>query len=176
MNNRAHTSGLNNSEDNDDHERNRHKDTLYKVRGGNSEESAEDSVADNDDRAENHSYVIFNVEQAVEQCTDRFKSGSGIRNKENQDDKGCNNRNMMLAVIVSSREKVRDRKSTDLIGITAKLACDKKEVKICTDSKSDRCPADFRNTREVCQSRKAHQQVRTHIRCLSTHGCYDRSE
>ena len=82
----------------------------------------------------------------------------------------------MALVIISSGEEIRNREGADLIRITAKPFCDQQEVQICADRKTNSCPADFGNTREVSQTRETHQQVTAHVGCLRAHCCDDRSE
>ena len=57
-----------------DDQGNAHDYALNQVRGGDSHESAQDRVADDDNSAHNHGHVVVYAEQAVEQGSHRLKS------------------------------------------------------------------------------------------------------
>ena len=82
----GHSAGFLNSEEDYDDQSDRHKDALHKVRGRDRKESAEYCVRYNNDRAKDHSSVIINSEEAVEQCTYCLEAGSRVRNEEYKND------------------------------------------------------------------------------------------
>ena len=172
----AHSAGLIDAEKHNDDQRDGHENTLHKVRCGHCEESAHCRVGDDDKRADDHGDMIIKSKKAVEHCSDCLESGCCIGNEENKDDQSSDAGQYMLIVSVSSGVEIRNRKGADLLGVSAQKPGDKKEVEVGADRQSDRGPGDFCKTGDVSKSRKTHQKVAAHVRCLGAHRRDHRSQ
>ena len=163
-------------EEYDDDQSDRHENTLDQVCRGNGKETAERRIPDDDDSTYDHGGVIIKAEQTVEKRSDRLEARCSIRYKENDDDQRRDACKRMALVAVPSRKEIRNRKCPDLVGVSAKQSRDQQPVEVCSDSETDCSPADLRNTGEVSQSRKTHEQITAHIRSFRTHRRDERSE
>ena len=112
-----------------DHDQgNRHNDTLDQVGGRYRQETAHNGIADNDDRTDDHGHVVIHAKQAGEQGAYGLKSGSRIRDKENQDDDGRDAHQDVLLIMKSSGEEIRNSDGIADNGIAAKPLCHNQPV------------------------------------------------
>ena len=86
------------------------------------------------------------------------KTGSRIRNEENDDKYCCDQCDDVAVVAESLTEKVRQCDRIHFLGVDTKSFCHEKPVEICADRETERRPECFRNTCHQRHCRKSHQE------------------
>ena len=103
-----------------DHDQgNCHDDTLDQVGGGDRQKSSHNGVTYNNNGTHDHSHMIINAEQAGEQSSDSLKTGSGVRDKENQNHDSRDTHQDVLFIVKSSGKEIRNGDSIADYGVTA---------------------------------------------------------
>ena len=120
--------------------------------------------------------MVINAEKSTEQFTAGTESRSGIRNKENYNNKGGKCHKNSLIILISYRKIIGNCNRTDMCRIISQLLCNDKPIKISTYRKTDNSPTHIRSACKQSESRQTHKQITAHIRSLRTHSGNQRAE
>ena len=168
--------GCMDAENENDNQREGHDHALDQAGDGGRHEAAHGAVSDDDNGGDDHGNGVVPAEHAVEQLAAGDKAGSGIGNKEDDNDQSADGLDQLGVIPKARCQKIRNRDGVELRGIDAQSAGDDQPVEIGARSKADGSPAGFRDAAEQRQARDAHQQISAHVRGLGAHGRGDRAE
>ena len=160
-----------NAEDEDHKEGDRHHDGLDQARDRGSQETAHGAVADDDRRGDQHGAQIVHVgEEVGKELAAGREAGSGVGDKEDDDDQRRNALDQTALVAEAMGEKVGDRDRAQLLGIAAQALGHDQPVQVGAKRKADHRPGGVSKAAEISQTGHAHQQPAAHVRGLRAHG------
>ena len=150
----------------------RHLDKLIEK----AQEAAERAVQHNDCGAQEHGGHVVHAEHGGEQLAARRKAGSGIGDKEDDNDNGRNQGERVALVPEALGEKLGNGNGMDALGVDTQTLGNQQPVEICADSQTDGSPRRLRKTRHQRKTGQAHQKPAAHVRRLRTHRRDERTE
>ena len=160
------------AEEQDNDQRDGHKDTLNQVCCAGCQEAACCGIANDNNSGNNHCPNIVHTEQAAEEFTTGSKTGCCVRDEEYDNDDGGNAHQDVFVITISAGEKVRDSDGVIChMGVNTDSLGNDEPVEIRTDGKTDSCPRRVCHTCQVSNTGQTHQKPAAHVGCFRTHGC-----
>lgn len=143
-----------------------HQQALYHVRPAHREESAEEGVGNNNDRADGQGSGVVQVKDEAEQLCAAAERRSRIDQEEHEDYRRAGQADNRLLCEEALLEVLRDSDGVaGGIGHLAELCREELPVEVCTDEQTDGDPA-FGQTVQEDGAGESHQQPAAHIRRL----------
>lgn len=160
------------TEEQNDDQRDGHKDTLDQVCCAGCQKAAGGGVANDDNGGNDHSPNIVHAEQTAEEFAAGSEAGCCVRDEEHDNDDGGNAHEDVFVITVSAGEKVRDRDGVVChMGVDTDSLGDDEPVEISTDGKTDGCPRRVCHTCQVSNAGQTHEEPTAHVGGFGTHGC-----
>ena len=161
--------------DQNGHQCQRHDDGLDEVGGGHGAEAAQNRIAHDDERRDQHCGHVIHAEQAVEQLAAGRKARRRIGHEEHDDDDRAQCVQQVALVMEPQGQKLRDRDGVQIGRIAAQTPRNDEPVQPCAHGQTDGRPARRCNAGQVGQTRHSHQQPAGHIAGFGAHRCDQRS-
>ena len=156
----------------DQHEENGngHDNALYQIRNGSRQKSAGSGVAHDNHSGDQHGCHVVDAEQAGKQLAAGGEAGSGIGNKENNDDHRGQGREDAFFIMEALGKELGDGIAFRNLGVAPQTAGGEKPVEVSAHSQTDGRPAHIRRAGQVGKARQTHEQIAGHIGGLGAHG------
>ena len=117
--------------------------------------------------------MIGEAEKAVEQRADGLEAARRVGHEEDEDDDGRDAHEDVAAVAETLGVELGYRHRPHADAVAAQTARDQQPVHIGADAQTQDRPEGIGQTRDVGQAGNAHQQPRTHVGSLGTHGGHE---
>ena len=170
LDHRPQAPGLDDPEDHDDGQGDRHDDRLDQVHRGHSGEAAHRGVADDDQGPDHHRRHVVPAEEAVEQLADSGQAGGHIGHEEDQDDQGGDAHDHRLLLAVPLGDEAGDGDGVQLYAVAAQPLGHQQEIQIGACGQTDGGPAGVGHAGQIGQAGDPHEQVAAHVAGLGAHG------
>ena len=143
---------------------------MDQIGGAGCKEAAQRRITYDDDGADDHGPEVIDAKEAAEEFSAGSKTGCCIGNKKQDDDDGCNGVEYVFIVVITLREKIRNRNGIDMMGISTNSFGNDEPVDIGPQSQSDGGPGSVSDSRKVSDAGQSHQKPAAHIRGFGAHG------
>jgi len=145
-------------------QRNAHDNALDQISSACGKKSANRRIGNDNNRTDEHGRCVIKTEHTIEKLSAGGKTGSGIRNKENQDDNAGDPCENFFGIAITVGEKFRQGDGVlRQLRIAAQTTGYRKPVDISADRQTDCRPTRIRNTGQICNAGKSHEKPAAHI-------------